>query len=349
MTPARFCENCGTALDPTQRFCGGCGQPSDGSSAPNQPMMSTPMASAAMGAKPGWHMPTWAWLLMGLLFAGGIGGGLFYVFDSAKPKQPVYTKAQEDSIARHVLDDLPDKPDGIDLNAATNPKDLPPELQKKYDNSALSAQHNADMAAALAPLPKVGDEIVNTKGAPTISDDFSDPGSGWTSGGSSEKGIYGYKDGRLWFTFMGERGSVQSLLQKKVGNFAMQIEATPFPQDAKIWYGVVLRASSGDKFIVFMISPEGYYAVSKRENGKNTAIEEPFKSAAIRTGRQTNAIKAYAVDQYFVFEVNGQLVSVHPIEGFEPGAVGVMMLRTTGASEAPPAVWFDNFKLWATR
>lgn len=345
---SRFCENCGTAIDPGQRFCGGCGQPVDGSApAAPAPMMSTPTALASSPA--GWHMPAWGWMLMGLLFAGGIGGGLFYMFQSVVPKQPVYTKAQQDSIAQHVTDDLPANPDGIDLNKATNPTDLPPDLQKKFDNSALSEQHRADMAAALGPIPKVGDEIVNTKRAPTLADDFSDPGSGWSHGGSPEKALYGYQDGRLTFTFFGERGSAQSLLNKKVQNFAMQLEATPVAVQPGLWYGIVVRQSSADKFVVFMISPDGYYALSKRENGQNTPIEEPFKSPAIKTGRQTNFIKAYVVDQYFVFEVNGQPVSVHPIEGYEAGVVGTMVVRTKSNSKDPATVWFDNFKLWAAR
>jgi len=348
MTPARFCENCGTALDPGQRFCSGCGQPTDGTSSTPQPMMSTPMATAAMTAQHKWHMPAWAWLAMGLLFAGGIGGGLYYVFDSVSPKQPVYTKAQQDSIAKHVTDDLPNNPDGIDLNKATHPTDLPAEVQKKFDNSALSEEHNARIAEALGPLPKFDGEIVDTKRAPTISDDFSDAASGWLAR-SDDKAVREYADGRLLVTYTAARGSAQVLYGKKVGNFAMQIEVTPVASPPNIWYGVTLRESSGDKFIVFVINPQGFYAVSKREGGKNTSIAEPFKSAAIKAGMVTNVIKVYAVDQYFVFDVNGQTVEVQDIAGFEPGALGLMVIRSPNDTSDPTKVAFDNFKLWVTR
>lgn len=343
---SRFCENCGTALESGQRFCGGCGQPSDGS-APmpaQQPMMSTPVAQAT--ATTGWHMPTWAWLVMGLVLAGGIGGGLYYVFDSVKPKQPVYTQAQQDSIARHVADDLPG--DAVDLNKAMNPTDLPPDLQKKYDNSSLSEAHEARMAEALAPLPKIDGELVNTKGVPTLVDNFSDPASGWRVG-EDTKARREYTDGRLQITFNAERGSAQSILNRKVGNFAMQIEATPVSGPPKFWYGVVLRQSSAEKFIVFIISPQGSYAISTRENGKNVPVSEPFTSPAIKKGTATNVIKVYAVDEYFVFEVNGRLVEVQQIPGFEPGAVGVMVLRSPNDTSEPTKVAFDNFKLWAGR
>lgn len=343
---SRFCEHCGTALESGQRFCGGCGQPSDGS-APlpaQQPMMSTPVAQATTTA--GWQMPTWAWLVLGLVFAGGIGGGLYYVFESVKPKQPVYTQAQQDSIAKHVFDDLPG--DAVDLNKATNPTDLPPDLQRKFDNSSLSEAHEARMAEALAPLPKIDGELVDTKGVPTLVDNFSAPASGWRVG-EDAKARREYTDGRLQITFNAERGSAQSILGRKVGNFAMQIEATPVSGPPKFWYGVVLRQSSGEKFIVFIISPQGSYAVSTRENGKNVPVSEPFTSSAIRKGMATNSIKVYAVDEHFAFEVNGTLVEVQQIPGFEPGAVGVMVLRSPNDTTEPTKVAFDNFKLWAVR
>jgi hypothetical protein len=347
MTPSRFCENCGAALDPGQRFCAGCGQPADGSAAAPQPMMSTPTAMAD-SAKPGWHMPGWAWLLVGLLVAGGIGGGLFYVFNSVSPKQPVYTKAQQDSIAQHVTDDLPNNPDGIDLNKATNPTDLPPDLQKKFDNSQLSDEHNRQIAEALGPLPKIDGELVNTKGKPSFSDDFSNPSSGWTVG-EDAKAVREYADGKLVITFNGERGSAQSFQPKKAGNFAAQIEVTPVSGPPKVWYGVTLRQSSKDKFVVFVINPQGYYAVSKREGGKNTSIAEPFKSPVIKTGTATNIIRVSVVDEYFVFDVNGQTVEVQSIPGFEPGVVGVMVIRSPNDTPEPSKVAFDNFKLWAVR
>ncbi|MDQ8153681.1 MAG: zinc ribbon domain-containing protein [Gemmatimonadota bacterium] len=349
MTPARFCENCGTALDPSQRFCGGCGQPADGTAPASgqQPMMSTPLAASAAAAS-NWHMPTWAWLVVGLLTAGGIGGGLYYVFDSAKPKQPVYTQAQQDSIAKQVFDDLPDNPDGIDLAKATNPTDLPPDLQKKFDNSRLSEQHKAEMAAALAPLPKIDGELVSTKGKPTISDDFSDPASGWRVG-EDDKAIREYANGALQITYTAERGSAMGMLGKKAANFAMQIDATPVSGPPKFWYGLAVRQSAAQKFIVFLINPQGQYAVSKRENGQNTAVEEPFVSAAIKKGNAKNVLKLTAVDDYFVFEVNGLTVSVQEIKGYEPGDVGVIVLRSKNDVPDPTKVSFDNFKLWAAR
>jgi len=346
--PSRFCENCGTALDPSQRFCGGCGQPSDGTAAAPTPMMSTPMSAAAVAAAPGWHMPTWAWLVMGLVFAGGVGGGLFYVSNAVSPRQPVYTKAQQDSIAKHVLDDLPDNPDGIELNKATNPTDLPPDLQKKFDNSALSEKHQMDMAEALGPLPKIGGELVDTKRAPTFADDFSDPSSGWYVA-QREKSNRAYANGQLQLTYSGANGYVQSSLGQTIGDFAMQVEATPLESPANFWYGISVRETAAQSYIVFLLNTHQMYTIMKVENGKSTQIVEPFKSKAIKPGMATNVIKVYVVDKYYQFDVNGELVEVQEIDGAGAGRPGVIVVRSKNDSPDATTVAFDNVKLWVKR
>lgn len=309
--------------------------------------MSTPLATAA-SAQAGWHMPTWGWLVAGLLFAGGLSGGLYYVFASVSPKQPVLTAAQQDSIAKHVLDDLPDNPDGIDLSKATNPTDLPPDLQKKFDNSTLSESHQAAMAEALAPLPKIDGELVSTKGKPSLADDFSNPASGWRVG-TNPRAVSEYADGKMQVTFNAPRGVALALAGRSFGNFAMVIEATPVSSPPNFWYGVVLRQSAPDKFVVFYLNTRGMYSISRRENGTSTSIVPPTKSIAIKPGMVMNVIKVDVVDNYFVFEVNGQTVEVQEIAGFGPGDVGVIVVRSPNDLPDPTKVTFDNFKLWAVR
>lgn len=262
---SRFCESCGTALDPSQRFCGGCGQPADGASSAQTPVISMPLAAASVSAHARWHAPTWMWLVVGLVFAGGLSGGLYSLFVSSSPRQPTLTAAQQDSLRTHVLDDLPDR-DAVDLDQATNPTDLPPDLQKKYDNSSLSAAHEAAMAEALGPLPKIDGELVSTKGKPSVADDFSNPASGWRVA-SDAKATREYAGGKMRITFSAARGSAQVMAGRSAGNFAMQIEATPVSSPPYFWYGVVLRQSSREKFIVFLLNTQGMYSVGRRENG----------------------------------------------------------------------------------
>lgn len=309
-------------------------------------MMSIP--SARVGASPGWQKPAWVWLMMGLLCAAGLSGGAYWFFDMGMPLQPTYTAAQQDSIKQHVFDDLPGHVAEVDLDRATNPTDLPPELQKTFDNSALSASHRAAMAKVFAPLPKPGGEIVDTRRAPTFADDFSDASSGWRvpTDANAERE---YANGRLQITFTGAEGSAQSMSGKVAGNFAVQIEATPVSGQPTLWYGLTLRQLATDTYIVFLINAQGKYTVSTRTHGQSTTLAEPFKARAIKPGLATNFLKVYAVDEYFVFEVNGQVLDARAIEGFAPGGVGVIVQRQLNAVPDPASVAFGNFKLWVVK
>lgn len=348
--PSRFCESCGTALDPSQRFCERCGQPSDETPATPPPTISTPMATAAsVSAPPGRHLPTWAWLLIGLGLAGGIVGGLYWFAASSMPKRPKLTAAQESEMKTTVFDDLPES-ESADLQNATNPKDLPEKTQKQVDNSMLSDGHNAAVAEAFSLLPNISSdgEIINTKRTPSLADDFSNPASGWRVA-TNKKAAREYADGKMQIVFTAPRGSAQAMAGRSVGNFALQIDATPVSSPPNFYYGVVLRQSAVGKFIAFLINPQGMYAVSKREDGKATSVVSSTKSAAIKLGMTTNVIKVYAVDSHFVFEVNHQMVEVTEIDGFTAGDVGVIVVRSPNTEPDPTRVTFDNFKLWAVR
>jgi hypothetical protein len=287
------------------------------------------------------------WLLVGLLFAGGVTGGLWYVFNASAPKPSTLTAAQRDSVAQHVADDI--EKDPIDLEKATHPTDLPSDVQKKFDGSALSEEHNAAMQEALSALPKIGGELVNTKGAPTFEDDFSAPGSGWTLGATDSLTTREYAAGALRVTNRAPLGSAIVMAGKTAGNFAIQIDATPLDGATKFYYGVVFRQSEKGRFMVFLLSPSGAYAVGMRADKKNTFVVRPTKSPAIRTGGAANTIKVYAVDTHFVFEVNGSIVEVQELDGFPAGDVGVIVARQTNSEPAPLRVAFDNFKLWTRR
>lgn len=292
-------------------------------------------------------MSAWSWLLIGLLFAGGISGGLWWISTSSMPKQKVLTAAEQAEKEKHIADDI--EADPVNLEKATNPTDLPGKLQEKFDNSKLSEKHRAEMAEVLSPLPKVGPdaELVDTKRAPTSTDDFSNPASGWRVG-TDANSVRSYTNGKLQSEFRADQGSAQIMAPKMAGNFAMQIEATPSTATPNFYYGVVLRVSAG-KYITFLLGPQGIYAISKRENGQTATVVPPTKNAAIKTGMATNVIKVYAVDDYFVFEVNGTMVEVQTMAGFPAGALGVIVSRSPSEAINPTLVTFDNFKIWAVR
>ena len=344
------CPHCQAALTEKDRFCGNCGQPV---AAPAKATAALP--SAAIATPPGpastWSMPPWAWLVLGLAFAGLLGAGALWLSGAFNPPRPQLSAAQEEELRKTVLDDLPEHGDGINLEAATNPTDLPEDLQKKFDQSALSQEHRKQVKEALDALPKPGGEadLVDTTGTPTLSDDFSNPDSGWKVA-TNEKAIREYKDGALQITYLRERGSAQIMAGRSFKDFAVQIDATPLPGPANYSYGLVVRQPDPETFLAFVVTSSGKYFISKRANGTTAPITKGTlpKSFATSPGK-TNTIKVSCVDKYFALTVNDELVDISEIDAPPEGDVGVIAVRSKNEETEPTRVRFDNFKLWTRR
>ena len=163
-TSSQFCSKCGNPIESGTRFCGGCGDLIKQAATPAlaEPAIQTAVITSTGG---GWNMPSVVWLILGLLFAGLMGGGLFVLLK--EPPQPgaAYdnlSPAEKEKKFKEIADDI--EPDPVNLEKATHPTDLPEKVQKKYDNSTLSDEHNRAVDAALAPLekPLMDGQLVST-------------------------------------------------------------------------------------------------------------------------------------------------------------------------------------------
>ena len=166
-TSPQICSKCGVSVESGARFCGGCGDLIKQATPPAiaEPAIQTAVITSTGG---GWNMPSGVWLILGLLFAGLMGGGLFVLLK--EPPQPgaAYDKlspAEKAKKFNEIADDI--QPDPVDLEKATHPTDLPEKIQKKYDNSTLSDEHNRAVDTALAPLekPLMDGQLVSTNRA----------------------------------------------------------------------------------------------------------------------------------------------------------------------------------------
>ena len=341
------CPHCQAALTENDRFCGNCGQPV---AAPPAAGTALPTAAIAAPVEPAstWSMPSWAWLVLGLAFAGLLGTGALWLSGAFNAPKPQLTAAQEEELRNTVLNDLPKHGDGIDLDKASHPTDLPEDLQKKFDQSPLSQEHRKQVEEASSALPKPGGEadLVDTTQAPTLSDDFSNPNSGWKVA-TNEKAIREYKDGALQITYLRERGSAQIMAGRSFKDFAVQIDATPLPGPANYSYGLVVRQPDPETFLAFVVSSGGKYFISKRANGATTPITSgELPKSLVTSAGKTNTIKISCVDKYFALAVNNELIDVREIDAPAEGDVGVIAVRSKNESDEPTRVRFDNFKLW---
>ena len=341
------CPHCQATLAEKDRFCGNCGQPV---AAPAATTAALPTAAIATPAGPAstWSMPSWAWLVLGLAFAGLLGGGALWLSGTFNPTKPKLTAAQEEELRKTVLDDLPEHGDGINLESATHPTDLPEDLQKKFDQSALSQEHRKQVKEALGALPKPGGsaDLVDTTRPPALSDNFSNPDSGWKVA-TNERAIREYKDGALQITYLQERGSAQIMAKRSFKDFAVQIDATPLPGPANYSYGLVVRQPDPETFLAFVVTSSGKYFISKRANGVTTPIAKGVLPKSFVPGAgKTNTIKVSCVDKYFALAVNNELIDVSEIDAPPEGDVGVIAVRSKNEEVEPTRVRFDNFKVW---
>ena len=348
---SQFCTQCGAKIEAGTKFCSGCGQtlevpaPSTAASPPqaaNLPRDDSSIPSPSSG------MSVWIWGILGVIIACGILFGAFKIFHEGPPPGAAYdnlSPAEKEKKLKEILDDLPDR-DEVDLEKATHPTDLPEKLQKKFDNSMLSDEHNKAVDAAVGPLPKLTGELVNTKRPPTVTDDFTSPLPNWKTGNDA-KARREIKDGQIQIAYLGERGTAQVLFEKTVKNFAVQVDATPVAGEKPFSYGVVVRRdATGGRFIIFLVSPNSQYAVVKFENGKSSTVAKGKSALAIKPGLATNTLKVDVREDYFSFEVNGKIVEVQKIEGFPEGQVALALVTSPNDPAKPTQVSFDNFKLW---
>ena len=94
------CPHCQAALTEKDRFCGNCGQPV---AAPAAATAALPTAAIATPPGPAstWSMPSLAWLVLGLAFAGLLGGGALWLSGAFNPPKPQLTAAQEEELRKN--------------------------------------------------------------------------------------------------------------------------------------------------------------------------------------------------------------------------------------------------------
>jgi hypothetical protein len=191
-------------------------------------------------------------------------------------------------------------------------------------------------------------ETLNTTNSPTSSgnqvlfqDDFSDPASGWVTVNQPDQ-IMAYQDGgfRIWVNQPNfDYWSVPGL---RFADIQIEVDITKVggPDDNDI--GVICRYKNSDNFFGFLISSDGYYGISERQNGEHQVIgmDGMKHSTVIHTGNAKNHVRADCVGSVLTLYVNGvKLVEVED-SSLAVGDVGLL----AGSFDQPGVdILFDNF------
>jgi hypothetical protein len=179
---------------------------------------------------------------------------------------------------------------------------------------------------------------------PLFEDDFGNSRSGWGADHREELDR-GYEDGEYFFELHEPYWFAWTQAGKKFDDVQVEVDVYLAPGSPDGYFGVLCRHVDVDNFYYFAIGADGYYAIFRREDGRDLEVltgdgSGMIPSPAIRTGGQTNRIRAVCQGDTLSLYVNGEMLETVTDDAHTQGQVGI------GAGSGPESdvrVQFDDF------
>ncbi|MFQ5614231.1 MAG: FHA domain-containing protein, partial [Anaerolineae bacterium] len=194
-----------------------------------------------------------------------------------------------------------------------------------------------------APLSTSVSRAVNANWELVYEDDFSDSDSGWDDSfdkfTTKQYGNLKYhievNDSNLW---------ARGLANRNVGDFELEVEATQEAGPTNNGYGLLFRFQDRNNFYRFDVSGDGFFLLSKFQDGEWITLQDWTAHPAIKQGMTTNLLKVLAVGPDISVFANGQELTRVRDDAFANGNFGFF-----ASTFSEPKLWvsFDNLKLWA--
>jgi uncharacterized repeat protein (TIGR02543 family) len=173
-----------------------------------------------------------------------------------------------------------------------------------------------------------------------LSDDFSDPGSGWTTYDGYE-GQAAYQSGYFYIKdYADPQGTTFSCVPGYFTDFILEVETWMVGGTDDNWHVVSCRGQDEDNYYAFAISADGYYDIIKFVNGKSTALVSPTYSSHINQGvGAVNLVHVECIGSSLSISVNGHLLETVTDTTFSGGDI---CLEADSCSGTFTEVAFDN-------
>ena len=184
---------------------------------------------------------------------------------------------------------------------------------------------------------------IQTPASQLLSDDFSDPSSGWPAS-QSALGAYGYRQGQ-YFVQVSEpdtllwAGPPQVYRDVRIGVNAVWSGAS-----SSGYYGLLCRIQDEQNFYYFVVTPaSGEYTIGKYVKGQfNSLLAGGWNSSpSIPTAGQTTHLQAVCAGDHLSFYINSELLNEVNDSLFASGKTGV----AAAALQTQADVLFDNFQV----
>lgn len=179
-------------------------------------------------------------------------------------------------------------------------------------------------------------------GAVLLTDDFSDPTSGWADG-SSDLAEWGYQNGKYVITVHATKNLEWSYANQSFTDFVVEVAAANVSGPADGEYGILFRFVDNANFYLFEVNATGSYFVAAYVNAEWVTLIPWTKSSAIKTGTATNKLDVVAQGENFSFYVNGVKVDEITDSTFAEGDIA-LVAGTQAVGEL--AVKFSSVDVW---
>ncbi len=176
-----------------------------------------------------------------------------------------------------------------------------------------------------------------------ITDDFSDPDSGWRSA-SAEAFTRGYDSGQYLIRIDVPDWFVWATSGLRYSDVSIEVTARSEGMTDN-HYGVLCRQSDKGAYY-FAISADGYYAIFLQNEDKTLTPltgDAMLRSSLIHKGTEPNQLLAVCEGEEFTFYINGEQVTQITDDTLSHGDVG--MAAGTAANATATLVWFDDMTI----
>ncbi len=177
----------------------------------------------------------------------------------------------------------------------------------------------------------------------TYAEDFSDSFGGWDDAYDAYT-TKQYGNNRYQIEITASNLVAWGLANRDAADFEVEVETRLESGDPSNSYGLLFRFQDRENFYRFDISGDGYFLVSKFQNGQWTTLVDWTASPAIHQGNADNLLKVSAFGPNLTLWANGQQLATVTDDSFTHGNFGFF---TSTFNE--PNIWvsYDNLKLLA--
>ena len=206
-----------------------------------------------------------------------------------------------------------------------------PNVKIEFDDALVRVPGGEHQIAVAPPVDQTGTTVV-------LQDDFSTIDENWNLE-SSDTVKRGISDGEFFLQINDTNTDGWSTYPLSLEDVSVAVDARKTAGPDVNDYGVMCRYQDPDNYYFLQLGSDGTYAISRYLNGEFTALVDWTSSPAVKTGSETNHIRATCVGNLLSLYVNDELLTTVEDDALTAGKIAL----AAGTYDDPGVqVNFDN-------